>query len=771
MAIRQQSPSYQWVPPLIVLVSCLVILAVVNPQLVLSSSTPAGGDMGAHVFGPAFMRDVLIPDFRLHGWSNDWFAGFPLYYFYFPLPALLIVLLDVFLPYGVAFKIVAISGLLLLPPAAFTFARAMRLDRVACSLAAAGTVPFMLMESFKIYGGNVASTMAGEYAYVLSFSLGFFYLAALIKALRDDRHWAPVAAALLAATALSHVLTTIVLAVASLVVIASRKQLRLAAGIGALGFMVTAFWSVPFVTRIKYSTDMAWVPLRSWDQVFPIEIWLLLPLAAAGAVFLARRTRRAMPLIVLTLLPVIYYPLPPLLIDLFPETFGDIHWKLWNGRLLPYWYFGVTMLAAIGLAAGLNAIARRLPERLSAWTIPIVIAVIGGVGVGALTRPSLADRVPQGASLGAAIAVAVLVAMYVVAVRLLPGWTVSSRSLLSGVTASLLILGSLGAMNFASGWARWNFQGYEGKAAYPEYRGLMETINRLPPGRVMWEHNREAVDKYGTSMALMLIPYWSGSDYPSMEGLFFESSLTVPFHFLNQAEMSFKPSQPVPGLSYRPFDFDRGIPHLQTYGVRYYVCITDEAKAKAGADPRLRLISESAPFQIYELVDYRPAVETADHEVSVLAPLVEDEPFGVAALEWYGELDLLDKWLVADGPDGWRRIEAVPQVAGARPITTAGTVSDIVIGEEEISFRTSAIGVPHMVKVSYFPNWTAEGADGPFRAAPSTMVVVPTQEQVIIRFENTWVEATGNTLTIAGLVVVGGWWWTTRRRRADESVT
>jgi hypothetical protein len=770
MTIRQPSHSYQWVPPLIVLVSSLVILAVVNPHLVLSSSTPAGGDMGAHVFGPAFMRDVLIPDFRLHGWSNDWFAGFPLYYFYFPLPALLIVLLDVFLPYGVAFKIVAISGLLLLPPAAFTFARSMRLDRVACSLAAAATVPFMLMESFKIYGGNVASTMAGEYAYVLSFSLGFFYLAALIKALRDDRHWAPVAAALLAATALSHVLTTIVLVVASLVVIASRKQLRLAAGIGALGFMVTAFWSVPFVTRIKYSTDMAWVPLRSWDQVFPIEIWLLLPLAAVGAVYLARRTQRAMPLIVVTLVPVIYYPLPPLLIDLFPETFGDIHWKLWNGRLLPYWYFGVTMLAAIGVAAGLNAIARRLPDRLSAWLIPIAIAVVGGVGVVALTRPSLADRVPKGAPLGAAIAVVVLVGMYVVAVRLLPGWTVSSRSVLSGVTASLLILGSLGAMNFASGWARWNFQGYEGKSAYPEYRGLMETINRLPAGRVMWEHNREAVDQYGTSMALMLIPYWAGSDYPSMEGLFFESSLTVPFHFLNQAEMSFKPSQPVPGLAYRPFDFDRGIPHLQTYGVRYYVCITEEAKAKAGADPRLRLITESAPFQIYELVDYRPPVEVADHEISVLAPSVTGEPFGEAALEWYGELELLDKWLVADGPDEWRQIEAVPDVAGARPITTDGTVSAIVIGEEEISFRTSAIGVPHMVKVSFFPNWTAEGADGPFRAAPSTMIVVPTEEQVVIRFENTWVEATGNTLTIAGLAVVGGWWWTTRRRKATESV-
>ncbi len=766
-SIRGSSPSNQWVPPIIVLVASLVILAVVNPQLVFSANTPAGGDMGAHVFGPAFMRDVLIPDGRLHGWSNDWFAGFPLYYFYFPLPALAIVALDTILPYGVAFKLVAISGLLLLPPAVYTFLRAMRLDRVICSIGAAATVPFMLMESFKIYGANVASTMAGEYAYAISFSVGFFYLAALIRAVKDDHHWAPVAAALLAVTALSHVLTMVVLVFASLAVITSRRQLRLAAGIGVVGFMVTGFWSIPFITRIRYSTDMAWVPLRSWKEVFPLEIWLLLPLALFGAFWLSRRTQRSLPLLVVTLLPVIYYPIPPALRTAFPDSFGDLNFKLWNGRLLPYWYFGVTVLAAIAIGAGINALTRRLPDKLSAWSIPAVIALIGGVAVAALSRPPLVDRVPDRAAIGAGVVVFVLVVTYSVAVRVLPEWTISTRSLLTAMVAAILILGSLGAMNFASGWARWNFSGYEGKSAYPEYQALMSTIDDLPPGRVMWEHNREAIDQYGTSMALMLIPYWTGPDHPSMEGLFFESSLTVPFHFLNQAEMSFKPSQPVPGLSYRPFDFDRGIPHLRVYGVRYYVAVTEEAKEQASVDGRLQLVAESEPFQVYELIEPPPTVELATHEVSVLED--GDEPFGEAALDWYGRLDLLDKWVLEDGLPGWERIQDVTEAESARPLSTTGQVSNVVIGEEEISFDTTAIGVPHLVKVSYFPNWTAEGATGPYRAAPSLMVVVPTDERVVIRFENTWVEATGNTLTIAGLAIVAGWWVTTRRRKTESA--
>ena len=47
--------------------------------------------------------------------------------------------------------------------------------------------------------------------------------------------------------------------------------------------------------------------------------------------------------------------------------------------------------------------------------------------------------------------------------------------------------------------------------------------------------------------------------------------------------------------------------------------------------------------------------------------------------------------------------------------------------DDRISFRTDAIGVPHLVKVSYFPNWQATGAEGPYHAGPSFMMVVPTE--------------------------------------------
>ena len=82
--------------------------------------------MGAHVMAPAYLRDHLLPHFQLSGWSMDWYGGFPMYRFYMVVPALAIVALDVIFPYGVAFKLVAILGLVTLPFCCWAFGRLAR---------------------------------------------------------------------------------------------------------------------------------------------------------------------------------------------------------------------------------------------------------------------------------------------------------------------------------------------------------------------------------------------------------------------------------------------------------------------------------------------------------------------------------------------------------------------------------------------------------------------------------------------------------------------
>jgi hypothetical protein len=717
----------------------VAVFIVLNPVLLLTANTPSGGDMGAHVLVPAYLRDTLLPEGRILGWSNSWFGGFPVFYFYFPLPALITVLLDVVLPYGVAFKLVTILGLLALPAATYFLIRAMRFPRPTALVAAAAGGSFVFMESYSIYGGNIPSTLAGEFSFSWSFALALVYLGLLIKIVRDERKLVPLAGLVLALTALTHLITTLAIIVAAIPILLWNRGTKSVLATWAIGFSIAGFWAVPLLARVGYSADMAWVPLRGWKNVLPTELWFLLIPALIGLVWAIRRTPRIVPFVVLAVMPVIYYWLILLIPEVFPESLHQVQGKLWNGRFLPFFYFGVFVFAGLAVGQGLRELTRRLPEQASVWWVRGLI--VGLVVVTFLAIPEV--------SLGETAGWVTLGAGLLALLATLPAPRFVDIPVAAPLIGVVLFLAlGLAGLSFIPGWARWNYSGYEGKDPWPEYEALMVTMSELPEGRVQWEYNKDQ-NKYGTPMSLMLLPYWTDGTHPSMEGLFFESSLTTPFHFLNQAEMSVAPSRPVPGLNYHTFDFDRGVEHLALYDVRYYVTYTEEAQQAADLRGDLHKVGSSPPFSIYELPP-SSAVDVAGYVPAVF----EGASFDEAALDWYDRSGELDEWLVEDGPDDWPRVEEDLQGLGTRPVARGGVVSDVVVDNHEISFSTTAVGVPHLVKVSYFPNWKAEGADGPYLAAPALMVVVPTEENVSLEFSSTWAEKVGMVLTIAGLLLV-----------------
>ena len=132
------------------------------PRELLRNTTLAGGDSGAHVWFPAYLRDHLLPNWRLAGWAPDFYAGFPAGQFYFPLPALLIVLLDLVLPYNVAFKLVTGLGPLLLPIGAYVFARGLKVPRPTAPMFAVAATAFLFFKaaarSRPVTPGSRAST-------------------------------------------------------------------------------------------------------------------------------------------------------------------------------------------------------------------------------------------------------------------------------------------------------------------------------------------------------------------------------------------------------------------------------------------------------------------------------------------------------------------------------------------------------------------------------------------------------------------------------------
>lgn len=694
-------PPRRWSPQkvtafIVVGAATLLMFGIMRPDLMLMANTPTGGDMGAHVFLPAFVRDNLIGDGRILGWSNDWYAGFPVLYFYFPLPVLAIVALDVVMPYGVAFKLVTAAGVVALPAAAYYLVRAMGFVRPVATVAAVAGGSYAFMESHAIFGGNIKATMAGEFAFGWALALGLVYLGLVIKAVRTQRGFTPLAGVVLALTALSHIIVTLVVVVASLPLLMRRKASAPVLGSWAIGFAVAGFWALPLMMRIfgGYTTDMGWAPVEGFDKVIPREFIPIVILAVLGMAWSLQKGYDVVALVWFGVLPVIGYLL-------FPLT--DFT-KLYNARLLPFWYLAGYLFAGIAVGLVVVHVARRARDRRTAL-------VVG-----------------------------------------------------SGLAALAFVVVALVGMAQIPGWVRWNYTGYEGKEPFAEYQGLMTAIDELPDGRVLWEANGD-MNRYGTPMALMLTPYWTESSHPSMEGLYFESSITTPFHFLNAAEVSQKPSNPVRGLDYNNFNFERALDHLPVYDIRYYVSFTPEATEAASAMPEFTQLVTAEPWTVFELP------ESSLVDVATTVPVVYDGPdFVDAALAWYDRTDELDLWLVEDGPAAWPRMsdpEASLTGLGS-PIAQAGEVSAVELENHRIAFDTTAVGVPHLVKVSDFPNWTAEGAEGPYRAAPSLMVVIPTEEHVEITFERTWDEQLGLALTAGGLLLAASWPLIQRRRHRSS---
>ena len=186
------SGAATWVPRAATILCIVSVIAVVlwrlHPSLLLSTSIPTGGDNGGHYAMPAFLRSNLLPHGQLTGWDPGWYDGFPLYTYYFVLSDLIGALLSYIVPYALAFKWITILGSLLLPVAAWAMGRLFGLRRAFPGALAAFTLCYLFDYTYTIYGGNLFSTLAGEYAYSLSIALALVFLGLMARGLRTGKH-------------------------------------------------------------------------------------------------------------------------------------------------------------------------------------------------------------------------------------------------------------------------------------------------------------------------------------------------------------------------------------------------------------------------------------------------------------------------------------------------------------------------------------------------------------------------------------------------------
>ncbi|MGZ4771307.1 MAG: hypothetical protein ACXV3B_01370, partial [Ilumatobacteraceae bacterium] len=263
----------------------------------------------------------------------------------------------------------------------------------------------------------------------------------------------------------------------------------------------------------------------------------------------------------------------------------------------------------------------------------------------------------------------------------------------------------------------------------------------------------------------------------SSEGLFFEASGTTPYHFITAAAVSSNSSNPVRELRYDDNDDAKGVPYLQSLGIKYLMVFTEKAKAQAAARPELTKLGSVGPWNIYQVADSDLVVPLT------VQPVVANHRSGdqrernlELGMSWFQHRDEWAAIPADNGPPEWQRIDVqvdktrsdglapgasgrkVDIVQSVEPIVAkpepAVSVSNVKLGDQDLSFTVDKIGVPILVKISYFPNWHVSGAKGPYRIAPNLMVVVPTSNNVHLTYERSQLDYLAYLLTFVGIAML-----------------
>ncbi len=367
-----------WASAAAILGVIVVVLTQMHPDLLFSNTTTAGGDTGAHVALPAFLESNLLTHGRVTGWDPGWYDGFPLYTFYFPLPGLVTVLFNAVVTYDVAFKLVTVLGSLLLPLCAWAFGKLAGLRDPGPGCLAAATLPFLFEPSFSIYGGNLLSTLAGEFSFSLSLSLSLLFLGVVASGLRTGRHRA-LAAVLFAATLLCHLIPAIFAVVGAAVWLVLDADLprMVASGRARRGGTTTVGrdawrgrrWRARSVWGWRpggccrstyeqpYTTNMGYTKVFGYPHLlFPGSArWVLVADLVGVAFMVVRRNRVALFLVVMAGLSAL-----AMIVD--PPS------KLYNVRFLPLWFLCLYLIAGYALAEAVGLVARWWRRRqLNLW--------------------------------------------------------------------------------------------------------------------------------------------------------------------------------------------------------------------------------------------------------------------------------------------------------------------------------------------------------------------------------------------------------------------
>ena len=145
------------------------------------------------------------------------------------------------------------------------------------------TLPFLFMEANTMWGGNIPSTLAGEFTFSFGLALAVLFVGTLRRTMETGRGWVGNGV-LVAVIGLCHGYPLLWAGLVSLLELVTtrgwwRRVLTLV-GVHGLALLLMGFWLLQLLWYAPWSTafNVTWV-FQSWQEVLPPILW---PVAGPG---------------------------------------------------------------------------------------------------------------------------------------------------------------------------------------------------------------------------------------------------------------------------------------------------------------------------------------------------------------------------------------------------------------------------------------------------------------------------------------------------------
>jgi hypothetical protein len=382
-------PRKKWwdrVSPLLVGCVVAVVLALWSTAGAWGGRPPHGEDVMSYLVRADFALPRLVAHGRLDGWFPRFYLGYQEFLFNGPgvawsMGAARGVTLGALSNAG-ALKVVGVVSFAALPAAMAFVARSLGLGRLAAGIAAI----LSLLVSSQFGPGLQGLYAVGLVSHQLGAPLFCLALGALLRVPRDTRwRWVLLAAVSLAALAITHLISVMILAaVFPLLAFGLRREhlgrgaLTRCALTGVLATALAAWWLIPVLAHLDLRGEVAtWATPPFGDRIDaivngrllfrPYTVWIVV----AGWVYGLVRVRRRPFAVVLVATPLVFLVLAHWAASRWPDN--EVAMQLPNRGLGYAGLLAILPLSA-GIAAGARFASRRLSRRRRAATAAVAAA-------------------------------------------------------------------------------------------------------------------------------------------------------------------------------------------------------------------------------------------------------------------------------------------------------------------------------------------------------------------------------------------------------------